>query len=71
MAFATFEMKIVLATILARTDLAAASDRVRLVRRGIALAPSGGMPIIARPRQQRFTPLPAAPPRASPPRRAR
>ena len=51
MAFATFEMKIVLATILARTDLAAASDRVRLVRRGIALAPSGGMPIVARPRQ--------------------
>jgi cytochrome P450 len=32
MAFATFEMKIVLATILARVDLAAGSDRVRLVR---------------------------------------
>jgi cytochrome P450 len=50
MAFATFEMKIVLATILARVDVAAASDRVRLVRRGVTLAPSGGMPIVARPR---------------------
>jgi cytochrome P450 len=51
MAFASFEMKIVLATILARFDLAAASDRVRLVRRGVTLAPSAGMPIVARPRQ--------------------
>jgi len=40
----------VLAAILARVDLAAGSDRVRLVRRGITLAPSGGMPVIARPR---------------------
>jgi cytochrome P450 len=50
MAFATFEMKIVLATIIARVDVVAASDRVRLVRRGITLAPSGGMPVVARPR---------------------
>jgi len=50
MAFATFEMKIVLAAILARVDLAAGSDRVRLVRRGITLAPSDGMPVVARPR---------------------
>ena len=40
-------MKIVLATILARTDLAAApGKRIKLVRRGITFAPSGGMPIV-------------------------
>ncbi len=47
MAFASYEMKIVLATILARTELAAAPGKqVRLVRRGITFAPSGGMPIV-------------------------
>ena len=47
MAFASYEMKIVLATILARTELAAAAgSRVRLVRRGITFAPSGGMPVV-------------------------
>jgi cytochrome P450 len=47
MAFASYEMKIVLATILAQLDLAAATgERIRLVRRGITIAPSGGMPIV-------------------------
>lgn len=47
MAFASYEMKIVLATILARTDLAAAPGRkIKLIRRGITFAPSGGMPIV-------------------------
>jgi cytochrome P450 len=47
MAFASYEMKIVLATILARTDLAAApGKKIKLVRRGITFAPSGGMPIV-------------------------
>ncbi|HTR49789.1 MAG TPA: cytochrome P450 [Kofleriaceae bacterium] len=47
MAFASYEMKIVLATILARTELAAAAGaRVKLVRRGITFAPSGGMPVV-------------------------
>jgi cytochrome P450 len=47
MAFATYEMKIVLSTILSRCDLTAAPGRrVRLVRRGITFAPSGGMPIV-------------------------
>jgi cytochrome P450 len=46
MAFANYEMKIVLATILARTDLAPTGERVRPVRRGITLAPSGGTPIV-------------------------
>jgi cytochrome P450 len=47
MAFASYEMKIVLATILARTDLAAApGKKIKLVRRGITFAPSGGMPVV-------------------------
>ncbi len=52
MAFASYEMKIVLATILARVELTSAGgQRVRLVRRGITLAPSGGMPIVATARR--------------------
>ena len=47
MAFASYEMKIVLANILARVDLAPApGKRVKLVRRGITFAPSGGMPMV-------------------------
>jgi cytochrome P450 len=47
MAFASYEMKIVLANILARVDLATApGKKVKLVRRGITFAPSGGMPIV-------------------------
>ena len=47
MAFASYEMKIVLATMLARAELAPApGKRVRLVRRGITFAPSGGMPVV-------------------------
>lgn len=52
MAFASYEMRIVLATVLARVDLAAARGRpIRLVRRGITFAPSGGMPVIVRARR--------------------
>ena len=52
MAFASYEMKIALAQILAHVDLAPAPGvRVRLVRRGITLAPSGGMPIIVKSRR--------------------
>ncbi len=47
MAFASYEMKIVLATILARVTLGAAPGKpVRMVRRGVTLAPSGGMPVV-------------------------
>ncbi len=47
MAFASYEMKIVLATILARASLAVAPGKpVKLVRRGITFAPSGGMPVV-------------------------
>ena len=47
MAFASYEMKIVLATIVSRCQLAAAPGKpVQLVRRGITFAPSGGMPVV-------------------------
>jgi cytochrome P450 len=46
-AFASFEMKIVLARILARVEMRAAPGyRVRVVRRGITFAPSQGMPVV-------------------------
>ena len=46
-AFALYEMKIVLARVLARASLRPAPGRrVRLVRRGITFAPSGGMPVV-------------------------
>ena len=46
-AFATYEMKIVLAQVLSRVSLRPAPDHtVRVVRRSITFAPSGGMPVI-------------------------
>ena len=46
-AFATFEMKIVLARMLARLELRAVPGyRARIVRRGVAFAPSEGMPVV-------------------------
>ncbi len=46
-AFATFEMKIVLARILTRVEMRAVPGyRVRVVRRGVTFAPSEGMPVV-------------------------
>src|SRR5438094_895056 len=46
-AFATYEMKIVLAEVLSRVELRAAPGHtVRTVRRTVTLAPSGGMPVM-------------------------
>ncbi len=46
-AFATYEMKIVLAEVLSRVELRAAPGyTVRTVRRTVTLAPSGGMPVV-------------------------
>ena len=46
-AFASLEMKIVLARILTRVELRAAPGyRARVVRRGISFAPSEGMPVV-------------------------
>jgi cytochrome P450 family 110 len=44
-AFAVYEMKMVLATVAQRVNLALASPRIRVVRRGITLTPSEGMPV--------------------------
>jgi len=47
MAFALYEMKIVVAEVLARVELQARPGyQVRVVRRGITFAPSGGMPVV-------------------------
>jgi cytochrome P450 family 110 len=47
-AFATYEMKVVLATVLSRVDLRPAPGyRARLVRRSIAFVPSDGLPVVA------------------------
>lgn len=46
-AFATYEMKIVMAEILTRLELRAAPGyQARVIRRGIAFAPSAGMPLV-------------------------
>ena len=46
-AFALYEMKVVLSTLLARTELAIAPGyRLRVVRRNITWAPSDGMPVV-------------------------
>ena len=46
-ALASYEMKIVLARVLSRGTLRAGSrHRVRVVRRGITFAPSGGVPVM-------------------------
>ncbi len=46
-AFASYEMKIVMSQILTRLELRAAPGyRARVIRRGIAFAPSAGMPVV-------------------------
>jgi cytochrome P450 len=45
MAFAGYEMKVVLSTMLRRVAFEAASGEVRIIRRGITFAPSGGVPV--------------------------
>jgi cytochrome P450 len=50
-AFAVYEMKMVLATLLPRVDARLARERVRVVRRGITLAPEAGLPIVVTARR--------------------
>ena len=45
-AFALYEMKMVLAAFLPRLELRLATERLHAVRRGVTLAPSGGLPIV-------------------------
>lgn len=54
-AFALYEMKMVLAALLPRVDLRLATDRVRAVRRGVTVAPSGGLPVVVETRRARTT----------------
>ncbi len=49
MAFAKFEMKLVLATILSNWELALADDQpVKPVRRGLLIAPSNGVKMVVK-----------------------
>jgi cytochrome P450 len=52
-AFAIYEMKMVLAAILARIDARLATNDVRVSRRAITLTPSGGLPIVVTVRRSR------------------
>jgi cytochrome P450 len=52
-AFAIYEMKMVLASILARVDARLMNNDVRVTRRAITLAPSGGLPIVVTARRAR------------------
>jgi cytochrome P450 len=51
--FAMYEMKMVLAAILPRIDAHLATGRVKVQRRGVTIAPSGGMPIVVTARRPR------------------
>jgi cytochrome P450 len=47
MAFAQFEMRVVLQTIVPRMELSLVDGEAKVVRRGITLAPSGGTRVVA------------------------
>ncbi|NER33887.1 MAG: cytochrome P450 [Oscillatoria sp. SIO1A7] len=56
-ALAQFEMKLVLATILSRTELALADSKpIKPKRRGLVSAPSGGVPMVLKSRRQKTAP---------------
>jgi cytochrome P450 len=52
-AFALYEMKMVLASILPRVDMRLAGDVVKPVRRAVTIAPKGGLPIVVTARRSR------------------
>ncbi len=52
-AFALYEMKMVLASVLPRVDMRLGGDRVRTVRRGITLTPGGGLPVVVTAKRSR------------------
>jgi cytochrome P450 family 110 len=53
-AFALYEMKMVLASVLPRIDMRLASpERVRTVRRGITIAPGAGLPVVVTTKRSR------------------
>lgn len=60
LAFSMFEMKLVLATILLRFELAPLSQRaVKPIRRGITIVPSGGVPVVIKSKRSamKFQPI--------------
>jgi cytochrome P450 len=59
-AFATYEMKMVLASMLPRVDARLATNRVRAARRSVTMTPSGGLPIVVTARRPRAAPRRAA-----------
>ena len=52
-AFAIFEMKMVLATVLPRVAMRLVSEDVHAVRRSVTLTPSGGLPVVVRVKKAR------------------
>jgi cytochrome P450 len=54
-AFAVYEMKMVLASVLTRVDATLARGEVRTTRRGVTITPSDGLPIIVSTRRPRET----------------
>jgi cytochrome P450 len=59
-AFAIYEMKMVLATLLGRIDARLAKDHVGMTRRAITLTPKGGLPIVVTQKRPRRAPAKAA-----------
>jgi cytochrome P450 len=58
LAFAQFEMKLVLATILSRCELKLASNRpIKPTRRGLTVAPPGNMQMVITQKRQQKTPV--------------
>jgi cytochrome P450 len=52
-AFAQYEMKMVLASVLPRVEMRLAKELVRTVRRGITLAPGAGLPVVVTTKRSR------------------
>jgi cytochrome P450 len=59
-AFAIYEMKMVLATMLPRVEMRLANERVREVRRAVTVAPEGGLGVVLTARRSRRTATAAA-----------
>jgi cytochrome P450 len=52
-AFAIYEMKMVLASVLTRVDASLASQRIGATRRGVTMTPSEGLPVVVTARRPR------------------
>jgi cytochrome P450 len=52
-AFAMYEMKMVLASVLPRVDMRLAADSVSPVRRGITITPRAGLPVVVSTKRSR------------------